>query len=501
MEMESNANLPEPLVQIQRHLKPYIKARQDVGHIRRVLAVHISHVTSERNPGTRPLSLIEGTRDVDSLSSGIRGIRKEYLRCVRANVETRREYATIIKEYQIHSGNQHSTEERYAAHDPLGSFMDLVKQNRKYERLRIVQDYLNTLAQKPASTTDHLDSKDILKDIRSLPKVPQEVMSATSRDQGVQKVDLKALVAQLEKAVLRAKFLLKKEQNLLASFRARKPLKDDSVISDRGRLQALSITRNELINWIETELGKAGENAHVPNEEQTASIPDKRGKDHVDGHLESIKIQYECYVRAREAFISSMSRDSNPPAPITVDEETLDASIELSDISNDINHIIHPYLEELASVSNQQKSMIQQKSHLTVSLAKKIKEIGQGLERLADESHLLPKYPIPGISRRKALESSICFGDEISNYEKPDSSRRARAWVFAANSANDATKQDILEKLEEGEVALADARRTLLEVQYLLGTGNGGESDKSDDIWATLDGHLGVIRGDDDYGM
>jgi hypothetical protein len=78
----------------------------------------------------------------------------------------------------------------------------------------------------------------------------------------------------------------------------------------------------------------------------------------------------------------------------------------------------------------------------------------------------------------------------MSNQERPDASRRARAWVFASESATNATKEAISQKLEEGEKFIVKTQKTLLELDNLLG------SDGKGDIWGTVDGNLGVIEGE-----
>ena len=127
-----------------------------------------------------------------------------------------------------------------------------------------------------------------------------------------------------------------------------------------------------------------------------------------------------------------------------------------------------------------------------------------GRDRLVEESHLLPAHPMPsGNLQRKGLAS---FADEISSYEKPDSSHRARAWVFASRSASLATKGIISERLEDGQHSISEAQRTLQDLYTLIGEqvkgtdGNepGGRINTgSKDIWGQLDGQLGVIQTDD----
>lgn len=517
--MQHIEDLPEAVKKSHHSLEPFIKQRQKVSQIRRVLALHLSsHISSqEGSPISTPLSLLDATSDVGPASNGVRGIRREYLRCVRANINARQEYEKIRRQHQLHirpekhhlrRGSRDDSKEEGSPEISLDHFLDVVKYRRKHERLRILQDYLDMLAQKPAAAADHLDPRVVLKDVGSLPPVPTEVMINTGVPKESKRTDLNELVDQLEKSVLRAKMLLKKEQKLLAKVKADGQPRNASSTNSGSRLQALGTARNELINWIETELAKAGESADSGNDQASKSV-EKKGKDYIDSQLISINRQYSQYTKARQSLIlaATGSLEAPPPTAIQKDPEVSTGNEEV-DTASTMSYVLHPYLAELMCVSNEQKSMIQQKSHITISLAKQLKEAGQGLDRLAEESHLLPSYPFTSVStQRKGLEGPASLEDEISNLEKPDSSRRVRAWVFASDSSSKNTKDTVLGKLEEGEVAILEARQTLSKLQALLGedvdAGIGNQTasvsrlEKSN-IWASLDGHLGVLTRDDD---
>jgi hypothetical protein len=502
--MQEISDMPRSFKEIRQSLRPFVNQAQEVTQIRRVLALHLgSHMNAKAEaPITHPLSLLDSECNLGSASSGIKGIRREYLRCVRANINAREGYEEFNKERHPHTNPESqdlkagTRKGEHGSSTSLESFLEVVKSRRKHERLRILQDYVDMLAQKPAAASDYLDPRVVLKDVHSLPPVPPDVMTSSGLRQEPQRTDLNNLVDQLEKSVLRAKLLLKREQRLLSKVKAEGAPCNSSATSAGSRLQALGTARNELINWIETELAKAGESPG-DSDNQDFKSTEKEGKEYIDSQLSLIQRKYSQYTKARQALIIAVSGSPETPAPTATEDDketrTLKEEVEKT---NAISHILQPYLEELTSVSNQQKSIIQQKSHLTISLAKQLKEAGQGLDRLAEESHLLPSYPLAG-SQRKALETS--FGDEISNHEKPDSARRARAWVHASELASKATKEAVTAKLEEGEVAILDARQTLLDLQGLLGDDiNAGTESKnlSKDIWATLDGHLGVIKRD-----
>jgi len=497
--MQDLENVPDPIKKLQRSLKPYVKQRQEATHIRRLLAAHLNaNLDPDGHSAPRPLSLVDASCSVDSIPHGVRGLQKEYLRCVRANVNARREYNQISK--------AHHAERQDRANVPRGdeaggecmeTFLSLVKQQQKHEVLCIIQDYIDMLGQKPTAAAEYLDPKEVLKDVETLPQVPPEVLHASSGRQGSGGVDLKDLVDRLEKSVLRAKLLLKREQKLLAKVKADQ---GNPCSSEASRLQALGTTRNELINWIESELSRAGESSPEKEDENTISSPKDKSTESIDAQLASIQRQYSRYTKARQILvIAATGQPGSHPGETASDESSnLVTGPSESGSVNGTSHITYPYLEELVALSNEQKAIIQQKSHLTINLAKQLKESSQSLERLRHESHLLPAHPVPtNSSLRKGPDSSSSFGDEISKHEKPDSSRGARAWVHASESAANSTKEAILEKLEEGSTAIDDSRQIMLELQRLLGDeGTDGATGKEStrDIWSVLDGSLGVIH-------
>ena len=487
--------LPEALKKASRSLQPFIKQRQEVAEIRRILSSHLSvHLNADGGlPVSRPLSLVDPTSNIDATPHGVRGIQKEYLRCVRANIKARKEYSKASKDPndgQEGQGPSVGVRERSVSQDDTGntmeSFLDLVRQRQKHERLRIIQDYIDMLSQKSAASVEHLDPQEVLKDVEMLPKVPPEVVNASSSGHLADKTDLKELVDQLEKSVLRAKMLLKKEQKLLAKVQIENA---DSSVRYGGRLQAVDATRHELICWIEGELGRAGDGT-LEGESPDSTKTVKQGRESIDTELTAIQRQYARYTKARHALVAVSSGKLEPPpsAELDSDNSVQPTKEELHDTTG-MNQAIYPYLEAMVLVSNEQKGMIQQKSYLTISLSKQLKESSQGLDRLADESHLLPAHPMQAANlQRKAPEGTVSFGEQMLNHERPDTSHRARAWMFASESATNAAKDAVSEKLEDGEKSIREGQKTMSELERLL------DRDGKGDMWSTLDGNLGVIK-------
>jgi hypothetical protein len=318
------------------------------------------------------------------------------------------------------------------------------------------------------------------------------MVSAAQRQQSYRR-DLNELVEQLEKSVLRAKLLLTKEQKLLSGL-PEVQARNGPPTWSWSRLQALAKARNELINWIEDVLAKAGEGFDDLERELVPQSTEKMEKSYVNNQLGTIQRQYAQYNKVRQSLIIAATRPIDKPIikPPEDGRATLETKNEVEDLSP-MSHVLQPYLGELASLLSQQKSMIQQKCHVTISLAKQLKEASQGLDRLADESYLLRAS-----LQHKGLKSSPSE-EEIASHEKPDSSHRARPWVHASEAAGKTTKEAVAEKLQNGIGAISNARQTLSDLRVLLGedVNAGAEySNQSKDIWAALDGDLGVITRD-----
>lgn len=494
--MQESSTLPDPVTKTQKSLAPYIKQRQEVTQIRRVLASHLNSNLHPQELGTlpQPLSLIDSSSGLEVTPHGLRGLQKEYIRCARANVTARRDYAQLSNG---HRAKQDSTKvpHQQESEDPTSDFLHLVKQQQKHDVLCISQDYINMLNKKPAATPQHLDPQEVLKNVDSLPHVPSEVLQAPGTKSNPEGGDLSALLDRLEKSVLRAKLLLKREQKLLARFRAGN---ESPSVAQTSKLQALGTARNELINWIESELARAGDSPESGEDFHSPSSGVGSEREFMDSQLALISRQYSRYAKVRQSLVNATSCNLDIQLPGAVEDVDVAESMETKSV-NYTSHITHPYFEELISISNQQKATSQQKSHLTISLAKLLKEASQGLDRLADESHLLQAHPAPNKPiQRRGMETSVSFGDEISNHEKPDSSKRARGWTYASESSATLAKIKTLEKLEEGSTLIDSTRQSFLDLQHLLGTESMEETERegtivSNDIWRKLNGTLGAI--------
>jgi hypothetical protein len=510
------------LAHAQNSLASYIRSRKEASHIRQALAAHVnSHLNHAVGYTQEPaFALVHDSTSVKNTSGTTPGLRKEYLKAIRANIKARREYDRVcntntlrngdLKSRDVLSGSSYAASNSWDKSDQIDSYLSLIKQRQRHERLRILQDYVNKLEQKSAAATSYLDQPN--PQLPGLPQIPAEVVaSSASGNQELNHKALRDLIRGLEQAVLRAKVQLRKEKELLEQVKTGSLNKGRGGLSpvprDVQALQALDRTRNELITWVEEELGKAGDSESQDAPETHHHIPTDANES-IEDQLVIVKAQYGRYIQARKTFIDTIAETVEPVLNINpTEKKEVDVEDNETESSPSTTWIVSPYLRELQLISNEQKSSIQQKSHLTVGLAKQHKETVQLFDRLAHESHLLPAYPMKAAGRNIGNFDL----DEMAGKEMPSAAHRARAWTSAGESASTATKDFVLANTGKGEVAIEGARTALSTLDELLGHNSGQAASLVDDIWtsetasskvkakiqgdiwAILDGNLGVL--------
>lgn len=507
----------ETVQAIQKALEPYVRPREEAEHIRRVLALNLQSC-HENGPQHGPLALVEAECTLKSTDA--RGLQRDYLKAMHANIKAQREFE---------SASQKQTEDEKKAARPsslndtsrLEEHLTAIKLRRKQDRLQVVGRYMDLLGQKPAASPDFLQPDKVFKNASRLPDVPKAVVSGFTVDKHSAKTDLKALVDRLEKAVLRSKLLLRKEEQLLEEVKKRSTA-SPGKISDDAKLAALHTTRNELISWMETELGKASAIEELPGEEAEGGGKGetKADKATMDEQFSLIKQRYDNYVAARGTLIQLVAQSPQPSMKPPEDPASSAHSEPTPPVPS--THLITPYIENLLSIAREQKASIAQKSHLNGVLAKQAEETGRALARLAEESQLLPDHPSRGHHRR--------HGDNMPDNSDHEVTSRVLPWVSAADSAKLATLEAVAEKIEEGQVALEGSNKHLVEIDQLLGRNvvAGDDSTEGDtteddiwlaetqtprkgskepprvdapkerrDVWSLIDGSLGLINAED----
>ncbi len=480
-------------LRVKADLERYVKPREQVNYIRRILALHLGSLTGD-GPVTHPLSLVDGVFKVDA-SKEISGIQKEYISALKANAAARREFDEVLQSTttQPESRPQQSPREP----DFLQEQLAILQLRRKKECLLAIESSLDRLAEKPASFHSFLDSEDIFHGSKPLPSVPQVVLNSFVREQSGAEPDLHQRLHQLEKTVLRVKLLLKQEERVLAEARARC---SKSNVSNGAKLEALNATRDELITWIETELGKASSEGSEGAAQAATGEQDQHSKADeaaITTQLQQIQRKYSAYVSSRKDLVEILAHRSQPSIPPPI-EQSGEASKQAAGSKDPVNHLLTPYIEGIISVSRQQKAAITQKSHITTVLSKRNKDTRQVLDRLAEESQLLPAHPDKDSLRRRP---GLQYEMTSKSADRAGVAARVKPWVLAADAAKIATLEAVAETIDGGQAALENSMTSLVKIDQLLGRGEQASEEDAvvedateDDVWLGSEGRGGAVR-------
>ncbi|KAL6799032.1 hypothetical protein GGI42DRAFT_328530 [Trichoderma sp. SZMC 28013] len=510
---------PEILLKFQKQLDPYIKPREQVNYIRRVLALHLG--SSAGNGAIQsPLFLVDSSQEVTT-PSDLTGVFREYVEALQANTAARRQFDSLLKNNPPEDPEPPNPKANSV--DLLEERICLLKLRQKRESLLAARQSLDLLMEKPAATREFLDAKHIFQGSPGVPSAPDDVINSLALDQTSPQSGLSDRIQQLEKTVLRAKLLLKQEEQTVQETRARSQNQFD-MVSNGARMEALTTTRNELITWIETELAKASPGGSS-GAGKSSSHKSRVSPSTIAANLEEISKKYAKYVSSRKTLLELETQQfqlSQPSHPSLLPPAQLVAGLDRS--SNKppmpIDHLLTPYLRALAAISVSQKAAISQKAFFTSALSKQNQDACQLLGRLGEESHLLPAYPMKdSLRRRSGIQTEIA-----SKSEHPDISKRIKPWVFAADSAKIALLEYAAETVDIGQVALENCLENLREIDFLLGhpeeaedssevserqpkagaaatrlgsrkyTSKNSITDDGHDVWSRLHGNLGVLR-------
>lgn len=460
---------------LQSSFEPYVKPREQINYIRRVLALELGSYTGE-GPIQQPLSLNHGPihRDV---GPELKGFHREYIDALRANILARQDFEKSAYGQETCSPPKPKPERNASL---LEDHLAISRLRKKRDSLVIVQSYLERLADARIPSQEPRDVEKMLNDGNPQPNVPAEVLNSFVVEQTSAGVDVQGRISQLEKTILRAKLLLKREEILLADARARCKIKPQ-LVSNGAKMEALNSVRNELINWIETELSKAstGETTNGglrPQEPTQATATDQAG---ITSQVHLVQDKYKAYVAARKGLLALISC---APQPSMAPPEIVNKAIrpaETHGSPSSIDYLLIPHIEALLSQSRRQKGLITHKSHFLTTLDNQRRNSCQVIGRLADESQLLAAYPMKDSTR---LQLGVPEIIAAKHADCPDLATRIKPWLFAVDAAKIGTLETVAESVEVGQIALENSMEAIHEMESLL-----GGQDSPQDATAAMD--------------
>jgi hypothetical protein len=532
--MERQGRPDELRMQSAGHMSP-----EETLRIRRLLTLYLASLITfpDAQPSHFQLCHPETALEVESIPKQVIGLRRQYLKAIQANITARQTYQDLLASAKRDSAGVVADGE---VGERLETHLTLLR--KRLKEVQITHHYLEKLKEtNPAkdgsldfgSGRSHADEMSYLASVAGGHGAGSVHGDSTTE----------ALTKKLERAVLRAKHQLEREKGLLAEVKARhaKGNSQDRVVDPRAQIDALSVTRDELVRFLEEKMSSASleDDDDVPA--HATEHGDELPLDPEQVH-EQINAEYDRYIAARKRVLEAAakalfispetgSKDTisvngtkgaenraRPPPPAT-GQSTLS---------------ILPFISEqvLPLLQNQKSTALQKSYTAKVLNAERLKAL-DSLDRLADESHLLPAYPMMARHERfknvaAALRGSRKLDQAIGGQgeEKNEMTRRAEAWAFAAEEAKKAEEDFAMEKVRYGNERLNGAGESLAVLEELLGGDpqdpavaghDGGEpdiwleaagaamqepqsrrarpSEPEKGPWAGLNGKIGVVDG------
>ncbi|QMW47392.1 hypothetical protein G4B11_010871 [Aspergillus flavus] len=502
--------IPAHIPAFAKPLAPYIKSRQEALRIRQVLTSYLrSQITfADDNPdypnahARSHLSLCvpqDAVVDVKHIPPELTGLRKEYLLALKANVNARKEYRLVSERYtsgktqgQPSGGvNAH----RVDPNSELRAYLELLRDRRQHAKLQVFQRYLEELKNRDIIKPEDFDRIGNRSQQSALQLDLEEDQNGCASEIGIED-----LMHNLERAVIRARYQLEREKRLLEELKAQHDTEDGSEndgIASGAKVTALQKTRDVLVQWVEEKLGSVGNNEDGPVQELPPEEIEKSAN-----LLEDQKAQIAEHIGTSSVQPASRPTEKRKTTP----EET--PTLEPVDVLSFAD-------EQLLPLSKCQRALALQKFYLTGTLAKEKSTTLRILNRLRDESRLLPEYPMPARQPRfKHATAAINARYPTTPVEpaKPDEVvALAEAWAFASEAAGTSERENVEHNLEDGIEAAQDAEQALQEVYGILNQDleevlrNKVEQDEAESSrsharprakgpWAKLDGQIGVTE-------
>ncbi|KAL4914722.1 hypothetical protein BDW62DRAFT_137394 [Aspergillus aurantiobrunneus] len=503
----ATASTPSHIPPFATPLAPYVKSRQEALRIRQVLTGYLrSQITFVDNDPEHPDCLAQShlslcvsdnaVSDVKRIPAEFTGLRKEYLEALQANVAARKQQQSISE--KLSAENSRRSGAGGSSSDSsleLQAYLRLVRDRRRYAKLQVFEHYLHELRARDVPRPEDFENQED----RNQLAFPEE-FEDENQDNGGAGGDVEELVHKLERAVIRAKSQLDREKGLYKELKARNVSGSHQTEEPAPSVKAAALqeTRDELVQWVEEKLVGSGNSEESPVQELPTEEIEESARILEEQRVRILE-QYATYTGTRKRLLEAAARacqpvstssTKSPPQPPdlrrTSAEETL--PIEPLEVLAYASNVLRP-------LSKSQRSLTLQKFYLSGMLAKEKSTTLRMLNRLSDESHLLPEYPILARQPRFKHAAAALNSRHATNQADPAKQdaivNMAEAWAFASAAAGSSEKEYVEQKVGDGGEHANEAQKELQRVYNLLNQDleetledEQGEDQKDTDLWA-----------------
>ncbi|KAI0397896.1 hypothetical protein F5Y17DRAFT_295758 [Xylariaceae sp. FL0594] len=517
-----------------------LRTQVDLSAETRAVAQQLAQVLGQGRL-VNPISLVSSDTTI-SVAGVPDGQQKRFIEAAQKNIELQKELARLRAEHEAAAATAAaipapSADKAEAERAQLRDHLECIRLARVRKRLEALERFHQHMDNQPAAAPDFLDPKVMFKDCAPLPELPKELVEGFTRDEGAPDQKIQELVSRFRKAALRQQLVLERDRRKLEALRAKHPINPRDIAPEL-QVKALTAVKSALVDWIETMLSKAGEGDDEAGDESGEGATNSPGKTDqpepanfdVEARLADIQREYERHVELRKRLMSSMARlrklaAAEPPEEkeVAQDPAELDVVSPAELNPEPQTYLLTPYLESLQSLSQEQKTLVQEKAYINATMARQQQEANKALQRLAQKSKLLAKYAPPPQSAEERSHANPSFSDATKAKKGASITEQIEPWLFAADSAKIATLESVAEEVDKGQIFIEKAMESLNQVSMLQNKGplrvppppvEGGEDgsgrsesesaaqeegqikcgEKKGSLWATLDGNLGLIN-------
>ncbi|KAK9417229.1 hypothetical protein SUNI508_09033 [Seiridium unicorne] len=499
--------------------------REEYALVRRLNAAGLAQSLGDEQI-QHPLSLVDPGLEVSN-SQQLTSAQSDYVDSIKRYAEGHEKFVDVVEQQKTvakKAREQKAAAEKEKALDQeiIELHLKVAELQKEHDRRRTIIKCLDELDKMPAAQPDFLAPEVMYQDCSPLPEMPKVMIDGFATDHSATDAKAEELLQNLKKHVLRSKLMAQRQQANYERSQSENPLDMDSL-SPEAKLHALNSVKNSLINWIETQLAKAGDDGADSDAEQK---PDGSRAEYDHGDMMAvIQQKYQRHVDLRQQIINQLAQtdlikerlkltagETRPPKN---QKSALDAAPRPTAKTD--AYLLTPYIEQLQILARQQKQMVQEKSYINGSLTRQHEDTRQILDHMAEESQLLSRYPMA----KEPSKSQPSFEDVTGDHMRIG--EQVRPWIYAADSAKLATLEEVAENVETGMESIDEARAHLEHVCKLLNipflqqeegttpkddaediektskSPRRGQAKKNDDgtlktIWDILDGNLGSIN-------
>jgi hypothetical protein len=384
-----------PISGVDRALSSYINSREDTLRIRRTLSKYLTASLRPVNSATQNQHLShECPQSISATNTnppGLKGQRLEYLLALRAKSQAQARHRELqqsledlhtrhVEETPTYTQSEHNNE-------ATGGYVALLRQRRKHAELEVVQDALDRLlSAKPIHALQ--DPRALVQQtIGEQPDLPSERLPQDAQSQGEQSMILK-----LKQEVLEARASMDRA-NLDRTQAQSKAARSPPALQQQ--VHALERARDEIVDWVQCELGKLEEDSVFLEDASPIKRPAVAAPIDLSSADSHIRNAYDQYTLARASLIESWgaldqplqtaaSNESKPKEPTDSDKSQENKIPVMPAIR------LLPHLPHLARSAQTERALLQQSVYLQTQIASADQEIEEALLRLSAESHLLP---------------------------------------------------------------------------------------------------------------